>query len=133
MAKTFQLAVVAPDRSVMDEPVQSVMAPGAAGYFGVLGGHEPTIFALRAGLVEFMDTNNQRHFIAVSGGFAEVTPERVTILADAAERASDIDIARAERALEEARKSLRGEGTVSREEATQEMERAMARIKAARH
>lgn len=133
MAKEFNLAIVAPDRSVMDEPVQSVVAPGIAGYFGVQSGHVPMISALKAGLVEYVDLSNNRHLVAVSGGFAEVSPTRVTILADAAERATDIDVLRAEKSLEEARKALRGEASgVTSEQATAEIERAMNRVKAAK-
>ena len=69
----------------------------------------------------------------MTGGFAEVTGTRVTVLADAAERANEIDVARAERALENARQSLRGEASgVNTEDAVAEMERALARIKAAK-
>ncbi len=133
MAIQFQLSVVAPDRSVVDEQVTAVVAPGSEGYFGVLAGHIPLIAALKPGLVEFSDANNQRHYVSVSGGFAEVTPTKVTILADAAERAADIDVSRAERALEEARKALRGEASgVTAEQATAELDRAMNRIKAAK-
>ncbi len=129
----FTLSVVAPDRSVVEEPVQAAVLPGQEGYFGVLSGHEPVIVALRPGLLEYTDKGNQRHYIAVSGGFAEVTGERVTILADAAERAPDIDIARAERALEQARLALRGEvAGVTSDEATAELDRAMNRIKVAK-
>jgi F-type H+-transporting ATPase subunit epsilon len=133
MARDFRLAVVAPDRSVVDEPVTSVTAPGSEGYFGVMAGHEPLIAALRPGLLEFIDGGNQKHFVAVSGGFAEVTGERVTILADSAERASDIDVARAERALDEARAALRGgDSDKTTEEAVAEIERATNRLRAAR-
>ena len=133
MPKPITLSVVAPDRSVVEEPVVSVVVPGAEGYFGVLAGHTPLIAALRAGLVEYEDTGGQRHFVTVSGGFAEVSGERVNLLADAAERAQEIDVARAERALDNARKALRGElSGVTSEEATAELERAMNRIKAAK-
>jgi len=133
MAQEMHLSVVAPDRSVVDEPVQSVILPGAVGYFGVWKGHVPLIAALKAGLLEYIDANNQRKFVSVSGGFAEVGPNRINVLADAAEHAEDIDVARAERALENARKALRGEVSgVSSTEATAELERAMTRLKAAR-
>ncbi|MCB8932171.1 MAG: F0F1 ATP synthase subunit epsilon [Fimbriimonadaceae bacterium] len=133
MANAFTLSIVAPDRSVVETDVTTLIAPGAQGYFGVLHGHLPMVAALKAGLIEYEDMQGQRHTVAVSGGFAEVTGAKVTILADAAERASEIDLARAEHALEEARKALRGEssGTTSRE-ARQELERAMNRIRAAK-
>lgn len=133
MAKNFQLAIVAPDRSVMDEPVQSVVVPGAAGYLGVLAGHLPMVAALKPGIVEYLGQNNQRQYVAVGGGFAEVTPNRVTILADSADLATEINVSSQEAALEEALKALRGENSsMNSEEATLEVERAMARIRAAK-
>jgi F-type H+-transporting ATPase subunit epsilon len=133
MAKAFHLSVVSPDRSVVEEEVNSVILPGAQGYFGILGGHVPFAAALRPGLVEYIDTNLQRTFVAIGGGFATVTPHGVDVLADTAERATEIDIAEAEAALEKARAVLRGEeGSMTVEEATTEIERAMNRIQAAR-
>lgn len=131
MAADFQLSIVAPDRSVLDEPVQQVVAPGVEGYFGVLAGHMPFIAALKPGIVEYSDGKSGTNHVAIGGGFAEVTPNRVTILADTAERATEIDLARAERALENARKALRGEESpTSREEAVHALDRAMTRIRA---
>jgi F-type H+-transporting ATPase subunit epsilon len=133
LAKPFKLSVVAPDRTVFEDVVQSVVVPAERGYMGVLNDHEASIVALRTGLVEFIDTNNQRHYVSISGGFLEVSGSSAIILADTAERASDIDIARAERALEEARKALRGEdSSVTSAQATAELERAMNRVKAAK-
>lgn len=129
----FLLSVVAPDRSVVEDSVQAVTLPGLNGYLGIWAGHEPTVVALKPGLLEYIDKTSNRHVVNVTGGFAEITGTRVTVLADAAERAKEIDIARAERALENARKTLRGEmsGTGT-EDAVAEMERALARIKAAK-
>ncbi len=130
MATDFNLSIVAPDRSVLDEPVVSVIAPGTEGYFGVMSGHVPFIAALKPGIVEY-SAGGQTYHVAVAGGFAEVTPDRVTILADAAERATEIDLERAERALENARKTLRGEETSqTTSEAVHALDRAMNRIKA---
>ena len=131
MATSFQLSIVAPDRSVLDEPAESVIAPGSEGYFGVLAGHVPFIAALKPGIVEFLTSQGRQH-VAVSGGFAEVTADKVTILADAAERATEIDVARAEAALDNARKALRGEeSSITSEEAVASLEKAMNRLKAA--
>ena len=129
----FTLSVVAPDRSVVEEPVSSVVAPGQEGYFGVYAGHEPFAMALRAGLIEYMNANG-RHYLTVSGGFAEIVGDKMTILADSAERVSEIDVARAERALEEARKALTGSGESDKttDQAVAEMERAINRINAAK-
>jgi F-type H+-transporting ATPase subunit epsilon len=113
--------------------VQSTIVPGVSGYLGVLCDHEPSIVALKTGVVEFIDADGQRHFVSVSGGFLEVGGGSAIILADTAEKATDIDIARAERALEEARSALRGEETgVTSQQAAAELERAMNRIKIAK-
>lgn len=133
MATQFLLSVVSPDKSVVEEQVNSIIAPGTEGYFGVLAGHVPLISALKPGLVEYQDASTNRHYIYVGGGFAEVQADRVTIIADEAERAIDIDIARAEAHLEEARKALRGEdSSIDTKDAVLEVERAVSRIKAAR-
>jgi F-type H+-transporting ATPase subunit epsilon len=133
MATQFHLSVVAPDRSVVEESVTSVIAPGVDGYFGVLAGHAPLIAALKPGLLEYLDPTGNRHFVHCGGGFAEVNSTSVTILADEATPAKEIDISRAEAALEQARRVLRGEsGDMTTEEASTQMELAVQRIKTAR-
>jgi len=130
---SLQFSVVAPDRTVVDEPVESLIAPGVAGYLGVMPNHEPMILALQAGLVEYCDPAKQRRYVAIGGGFMEITGDKVTVLADSAEHASEIDIREAEEALEAARAALRGEESrMGSEEATRELERQMARIRAAK-
>ena len=132
MASEFKLSIVAPDRSVLDEPVHSVIAPGTEGYFGVLAGHVPMITSLKAGFLEYTDLNNQRHYVAVSGGFAEVLPNKVSIVADTAERATEIDVSRAEAALERARQALQAhDSSLTSEQAVAEIEKAMNRINVA--
>ena len=133
MAREFHLSVVAPDRSVVEENVLAMVAPGTEGYFGVQMGHAPMVAALKPGMVEYLDLTSNRHYIYVGGGFAEVREDRVTVLADEAARASEIDISEAEHRLDEARKALRGEESgVTQENAVLEIERAMSRIRAAR-
>ena len=134
MPKDFALNVVAPDRSVVEDRASSIVAPGISGYFGVWAGHEPLISAISPGVLEYDEPGTgNRHYVAIGGGFAEIMPDRVTILADTAEKATEIDISEAERMLEEARKALRGEvSTLSKEHATIELDRAVNRIKAAR-
>ncbi|HTQ09693.1 MAG TPA: ATP synthase F1 subunit epsilon [Fimbriimonadaceae bacterium] len=133
MANDFTLSVVAPDHSVVEEQVVSVVAPGAEGYFGVMAGHVPLIASLKPGILEYLDAHNQRHYIYAGGGFAEVTATRVTILADEAAKAKDIDVAEAERRLDDARNVLRGGlGSVDTEHAVLELDRAIARLRAAR-
>lgn len=131
MAREFHLSVVAPDRSVAEENVVSVIAPGQLGYFGVLAGHEAMVIALRPGLMEYTDPTNRHHYVALGGGFAEVSAGRVTILADSAARAEEIDIQREEAALEEARKAIRGGSSeMTTQEAMHAIEHSMARIRA---
>jgi F-type H+-transporting ATPase subunit epsilon len=133
MATQFQLSVVAPDRSVVEEAVTSVVAPGQDGYFGVQAGHTPLIAALKPGILEYVDTTNNRHFVYTGGGFAEVAADRVTVLADEAQPATEIDLSSAENALEASRRALRGEDSgMTTEEAVVEVERAINRMKAAR-
>lgn len=133
MAKSFSLSVVAPDREVVAEDVTSVIAPGISGYFGVQADHLPLVAALKPGLLEFLDANGQRNYVYVGGGFVEVKANRMTVLADEAARARDIDLSRAEADLEQARKALRGEDTpLTQDQAAQEIEKAIQRIRAAR-
>lgn len=133
MATEFQLSVVAPDKSVVEERVTTLVAPGTEGYFGVFAGHTPLVAALKPGMLEYLDASNNRHYVYIGGGFAEVKADRVTVLADEAARATDIDISEAEYRLEQARKALRGEDSdVSQEQAVLELDRAMSRIRAAR-
>lgn len=133
MPRDFHLSVVAPDRSVVEEVVQSLVAPGSEGYFGIYAGHVPLVASLVPGLLEYADNAGTRHYVYVGGGFAEVTGEKVTILADEAQKAREIDVAEAEARLEAARRALRGEeSNVPAENAVQEVERAMSRIRAAR-
>ena len=133
MPTPFHLSVVAPDRSVVEETVASVVAPGEEGYFGVQAGHVPMIAALKPGILEYVDPNNQRRYVYMGGGFAEVASDRVTILADEAQHSDEIDAAKAEVHLEEARKAMRGEeSSMTQEEAVVEVDRAINRMKAAR-
>src|ERR1041385_4501074 len=131
MAHDFTLSVVAPDRSVVEDRATSVIAPGTEGYFGVMAGHVPLIAALKPGILEYLDASNQRHFVYTGGGFAEVTGARMTVLADEAARAQDIDIADAERRLENARHALRGEdASIDTDTAVLELDRAIQRLRA---
>ena len=104
------LEIVTPDRSVVTEQVDEVELPGAEGYFGVLPGHTPLLAALQVGEMWYR-IGQEKYFLAVSFGFAEVLPERVTVLAQVAERAQDIDLERAERAMKRAEERLGTKGT----------------------
>jgi len=132
MAREFTLAVVSPDQSVVEQLVTSVVAPGTEGYFGIQAGHISLVAALKPGLLEYK-ANNQTGYIYVGGGFAEVRPDKMTVLADEASLASDISVEKAEQMLERARKELRSDsGTMTQSDAVQEVERAIQRLRAAR-
>ena len=106
MAENILLEIVTPEKSVVSDEAQIVMAPGELGEFGVLTGHTPFMTALKVGTVRYEDTGGKERFIFVSGGFAEALPDRVSILADSAERRSDIDIERAKAAIKRAEDRL---------------------------
>jgi F-type H+-transporting ATPase subunit epsilon len=115
------LEIVTPDRSVVAEKVDEVEIPGAEGYFGVLPGHTPLLAMLQVGELWYRKGNETVH-LAIAFGFAEVLPDRVTILAQFAEKADEIDIARAEAA------KRRAEERVSTPILASEMDYERARI-----
>ena len=106
MAGSIRLEIVTPEKTVVSEDVQIVMAPGVLGEFGVLIGHTPFLTALKTGVVRYSDSHGSERMVFVSGGFAEALPQKVTILAESAERRRDIDVERARAALERAQKRL---------------------------
>jgi len=97
----IDLQIVTPDRLLVQEQVDEVQVPGAEGYFGVLPGHTPFLATLGIGELWYRK-GQEKTFLSISGGFAEVLPDRVTILARIAERAEDIDVGRAVAARERA-------------------------------
>ena len=99
------LEIVTPDRAVVREQVDEVEIPGSEGYFGVLPGHTPLLAMLKVGELWYRK-GNQRVFLSIAFGFAEVLPDRVTILAQLAERPDEIDTARAEAAKRRAEERL---------------------------
>jgi len=96
---------VSVDRSLVNETVDEVEIPGADGYFGVLPGHTPLLAVVGAGELWYRQ-GQEKHYFAIAFGFAEVQPDRVTILAEIAERADEIDLARAESAKKRAEERL---------------------------
>ncbi|BBO78982.1 ATP synthase epsilon chain [Desulfosarcina widdelii] len=107
MAENIRLEVVTPEKSVVSEEAQIVMAPGTLGEFGVLSGHTPFLTTLKTGALKYKDEGGRERFVFVSSGFAEALPDRVTVLAESAERRKDIDVQRAKAAAERAEKRLR--------------------------
>ena len=102
---TLTLEIVTPDRSLVSQQVDEVYLPGSEGYFGVLPGHTPLLATLQVGEMWYR-IGQEKHFLALAFGFAEVLPDRVTVLAQIAERAQDIDVERAERAKRRAEERL---------------------------
>ena len=105
----IRLHIVSADRSLVDELVDEVEIPGAEGYFGVLPNHTPLLAQLGAGELWYR-TGQHVEYLALAFGFAEVQSDRVTILAEIAERAGEIDVARAEEAKRRAEERLRQPG-----------------------
>lgn len=101
MAKKLMLEIVTPDRKVLSQEVDYVGAPGALGEFGVLPSHIPFLSALGVGNLYYKDSG-KTHYVFVAGGFCEVSTDKVTVLAEVAETAAEIDVERARRAQERA-------------------------------
>src|ERR671919_1922716 len=101
----INLQIVTPDRLIVQEKVDEVQIPGSEGYFGVLPGHTPLLAALAVGELWYRK-GTEKTYLSIAFGFAEVLPDRVTILARLAERAEEIDVARAEAARSRAQELL---------------------------
>src|SRR5918993_2669886 len=99
------LEIVTPERSLVNEQVDEVQLPGSEGYFGVLPGHTPMLATLQVGELWYR-IGAEKHFLAIAFGFVEVLPERVTVLAQIAERPQEIDVTRAEAAKKRAEERL---------------------------
>ena len=102
----LQVDIVTPERLLISQEADMVVLPGAAGQMGVMAGHVPLLTTLAAGEIVLFRNNEEEEILAVSGGLAEVRPDQVTILADVAERAEEIDETRAEQARQRAERSL---------------------------
>ena len=107
MADKFFLEVVTPQKAVISEDIQSISAPGSEGEFCALKGHTTFLTSLKTGGIRYKDATGNERMLFVSGGFAEVLPDKVTILADSAERRKDIDFNRAKEAQIRAENRLR--------------------------
>ena len=131
--KNLRLEFVTPERAIAHEEVDEVQLPGEEGYFGVLPGHAPLLAALRTGEMWYR-RGNEKTFAFLTGGFAEVVPDRVSILAQIAERAEDIDAARAEASMRRAeeRMAKAAKDNVDFERARIAMLRAITRLQVAR-
>jgi len=131
MTDSFQLEIVTPEKMVVRDVAEEIQIPGRNGYLGVLPGHAPLITELGAGEINYR-AGGQSHRFAVAWGFAEVLPDRVTVLAETVERADEIDVSRAQRSLERAEESLKSAQTEEDfAHATAKIRAAQARIEVA--
>ena len=134
MADNIKLELVTPENVVVSEEAQIIASPGSLGEFGVLIGHTPFLTTLKTGAIRYTAADGTEQFVFVSGGFAEALPDKVTILAESAEKGQDIDLERAKAAKERAETRLieaRSKEDIDFTRAKLALERAINRIKIA--
>lgn len=128
--RSLYLEVVTPEKVMISKEIDSVVAPGSLGEFGVLDGHMPFLSGIEPGKLRYTSYDETEH-IFVSTGFAEVYENKISILVDAAEEVQNIDVKRAQQALERARKMIeenRGTEAFDQPRAEAALKRAIARI-----
>jgi F-type H+-transporting ATPase subunit epsilon len=131
MADTFELEIVTPEKIVARVPAEEAQIPGKDGYFGILPGHAPLISELGVGEISYR-SGGATHHLAVAWGFAEVLPDKVTVLAETCERSDEIDVNRAESAKQRAEERLsRNDADVDYQKAAADLKRAETRIEVA--
>ncbi len=128
--EAIRLDIVTPAGILLSEQVSAVQVPGALGLMGILHNHAPLMTTLEIGAVKF-NQGGKDHFLAVSGGFVEVKDNVVIILADAAERAEDIDLARAKASEKRAKERLEQKVDIDMTRAEAALKRALNREKVA--
>jgi F-type H+-transporting ATPase subunit epsilon len=132
MAERFQIEIVTPERLVVKDYAEEIQIPGKNGYLGIMAGHAPLITELAVGEITYR-ANGYTERLAEAWGFAEVLPDKVTILAETAERADEIDVPRAEEALKRAEARLNsGDFDVDYPSVLTAQQRAQVRLKVAR-
>jgi F-type H+-transporting ATPase subunit epsilon len=131
MADTFQLEVVTPEKVLVKDSAEEMQLPGKNGYLGILPGHAPLITELAIGQMTYRN-GDTTHCLALAWGFAEVLPDKVTVLAELAELSEDIDVERAREAKERAEKRLNsGDSDVDVQRAQAALARANCRLQVA--
>ena len=128
---SVKLDIVTAERVVYSDDIDVVVAPGVEGQLGILSHHAPLMTTLQAGELR-VRKGGEEFFLAISGGFLEVRPDRIIVLADAAERAGEIDVARAEEAKRRAEEQLRQQPPgVDAAQAEAALRRSLVRLKVA--
>jgi len=131
MPDTFQLEIVTPEKLVVNEAVEEAQIPGIGGYLGILPGHAPLLTELAVGIITYRAQGVTKS-LSVAWGFAEVLPDKVTMLAETAERPNEIDVARAQKAKERAEQLLKSnDPQLDYERAQDALQRAETRLKVA--
>jgi F-type H+-transporting ATPase subunit epsilon len=131
MTDTFKLEIVTPEKKVVNTMAEEMQIPGKNGYLGILPGHAPLITELAVGEITYRENSTEQR-LAVAWGFAEVLPDKVTILAESAERPSEIDVARARESKERAEQRLTsGDANVDVERSLDALQRAETRLEVA--
>ena len=131
MADTFEFEIVTPEKLVVRDVAEEMQIPGKNGYLGLLPGHAPLITELAVGEISYRD-QGYTHRLAVAWGFAEVLPSKVTVLAETAERADEINVRRAEEAKQRAEERLKSaDPNTDFDRAEQALQRADARLQVA--
>ena len=131
MPDTFQLEIVTPEKLVVREAVEEAQIPGLGGYLGILPGHAPLITELAVGVITYRVQGVTRS-ISVAWGFAEVLPDKVTMLAETAELPDEIDVARAQKAKDRAEQMLKSnDPQLDYDRAQDALQRAETRLKVA--
>ena len=133
MTDTFKLEIVTPEKKVVNTTAEEAQIPGKNGYLGILPGHAPLITELAVGEITYRESSGAgEQRLAVAWGFAEVLPDKVTILAETAERPSEIDVARAKESKERAEQRLTsGDTKVDVERSLDALHRAEVRLEVA--
>ncbi|MBI4847562.1 MAG: F0F1 ATP synthase subunit epsilon [Nitrospirae bacterium] len=130
MAEKLKLDIVTPYGHVFTDEVDEIVAAGSEGEFGVLPEHVPFLTTLKVGMLTYKKGSETGYFF-ISGGYSEVGPDNVTILADSAERSDSIDVERAKAAMKRAEERLKQAEKFDQARATSALERAIARIQVA--
>jgi F-type H+-transporting ATPase subunit epsilon len=131
MADSFQLEIVTPEKLVVKDRAEEMQIPGKSGYLGILPGHAPLITELSVGQISYRN-GGETHYLCVAWGFAEVLPDKVTVLAETAEREEDVDCERAQKAKDRAQKRLAsGDPEVDVPRAQDALARAVTRLEVA--
>ena len=132
MPNTFQLEIVTPAKLVVKDAAEEMQIPGSSGYLGILPGHAPLITELGVGAITYQ-ASGVTHTLSVAWGFAEVLPDKVTILAEAAERPQEIDVERAQKSKDRAEERLKSnDPQVDYTRAEDALQRAETRLNVAK-